>query len=203
MTMISEQMPLNFQKTLIHLFQGIIYQQEQSELWTSLLSSQAQIQDYVNILGLQLLIDEAEGYAYLRQRAVGELDAEIELPRLIQKRSLSFPASLLCILLRKKLLEEDASGGELRVMLTEEQIIQMMQIYLPSNQNEVRTVNVIQTAINKVIELGILRRLTTDHKRYEIKRIIKALIDADWLVQLEQKLSEYKVYGEQDAELSA
>lgn len=195
-----ESVTPQFQKLLINLLQGVIYQNEQAELWLHLLSHQAPLQDYVHILGLQLIIDEAEGYAYLRQRIATESKEEADLPRLIQKRPLSFPVSLLCVLLRKKLLEQDTSGGDLRVILTEEQIIQMMQIYLPSGNNEVKTVNQISSAINKTIELGVLRRLTSDAKRFEVKRIIKALIDADWLAGLEAKLAEYKAYGEKDVE---
>jgi hypothetical protein len=198
--MLIEDNAPQFQKVLINLFQGVLYQNDQAELWLQLLTFQAQIQDYVSILGLQLLIDEAEGYAYLRQRLSQENSEMNELPRLIQKRPLSFPVSLLCVLLRKKLLEQDASGGDTRVILTEEQIIQMMQIYLPSGNNEVKIINQISTVINKAIELGVLRRLVTDTKRFEVKRIIKALIDADWLVNLETKLVEYKEYGERDAE---
>lgn len=192
-----------FQKLLIHLLQGVLYQSEQAVLWLQLLTLQAQLQDHFSLLGLQLLIDETEGYAYLRQRLLAEGQEETDLPRLIQKRQLSFPVSLLAVLLRKKLLENDASGGDMRVILTEEQLVQMMQIYLPSGNNEVKTVNQISTAINKTIELGILRRLTTDSKRFEVKRIIKALIDADWLTSLEAKLAEYKAYGEIDAECVA
>ncbi len=189
-----------FQKSLIHLFQGVVYQNEHTDIWLQLSSLQIQIQDYVGVLGLQLIVDEAEGYAYLRQRPLMDDKDDTALPRLLQKRPLSFPVSLLCVLLRKKLLEQDASGGDIRVILTEEQIIQMMQLYLPTGNNEVKTVNQISTTINKVIELGILRRLTTDAKRFEVKRIIKALIDADWLANLEMKLAEYKEYGERDAE---
>ena len=189
-----------FQKVLINLLQGVLYQNEQAELWGQLLSFQAQIHDYVSIIGLQLLIDEGEGFAYLRQRVAQEDNSDTELPRLIQKRQLSFPLSVLCVLLRKKLLEQDASGGDTRVILTEEQIIQMMQIYLPSANNEVKIVNQISMVINKAIELGVLRRLVTDTKRFEVKRIIKALIDADWLANLDMKLAQYKEYGERDAE---
>jgi len=201
--MLIEEVTPQFKKTVIYLLQGVVYQNDHTEIWIQLLSQQAQIQDYVSVLGLQLLIDESEGYAYLRQRSSMKDNEEIELPRLIQKRPLSFPVSLLCVLLRKKLLEQDASGGDLRLILTEEQIVQMMQIYMPMGNNEVKTVNQIGTVINKAIELGVLRRLATDAKRFEVKRIIKALIDADWLVGLEAKLAEYKVYGEKDAECLA
>ena len=195
-----ENITIPFQKVLINLLQGVLYQNEQTELWMQLLNRRAELQDYVSIIGLQLIVDEAEGYAYLRQNSVAENEEQNALPRLIQKRPLSFALSLLCVLLRKKLLEQDTEGGEARLILTEEQIVQMMQIYLPSGNNEVKTVNQINTAINKAIEFGVLRRLTTDAKRFEVKRIIKALIDADWLAEMDNKLMEYTEYGAENAE---
>ena len=195
-----ETITFSFQKVLILLLQGVLYQSEQPELWLALLNHQAEVQDYIAVLGLQLLIDEAEGYAYLRQKLTVESESEAALPRLIPRRPLSFPVSLLCVLLRKKLLEQDASGGDTRVILSEAEIIQIMQVYLPAQNNEVKTVHQIQTAINKALDLGILRRLSTDTKRFEVKRIIKALIDADWLAHLDAKLKEYHEYGAAHAE---
>ena len=55
---------------------------------------QPQVRDYVAVLGLQVLVDEAEGYAFCRQRPPDEVrDAaaapENPLPRLISRRPLS------------------------------------------------------------------------------------------------------------------
>jgi hypothetical protein len=63
------------------------------------------------VLGLELVLDEAEGYAFLRARPEEE-DSDTsasKLPRLVARRPLSFPVSLLLALLRKKLAEFDAA----------------------------------------------------------------------------------------------
>ena len=70
----------------------------------------ARVRDYVTVLGLDLVLDEAEGYAFLRSRPNLDGDPETSLPRLVARRPLSFPVSLLLALLRKKLAE--ATGGE-------------------------------------------------------------------------------------------
>ena len=57
------------------------------------------------------MLDEAEGYAFLRARPHEEDDNAEKLPRLVARRPLSFPVSLLLALLRKKLAEFDAGGG--------------------------------------------------------------------------------------------
>ena len=77
--------------------------------WQGILDFEKDIRDYFWVIGLELFLDEAEGYAFLKHRN-WEPDEE-PLPRLVDKRPLSYPVSLLCVLLRKRLLEADAGGG--------------------------------------------------------------------------------------------
>ena len=60
---------------LIHLLKGVLYRDQQEALWQSLLTLQGRVRDYVTVLGLELVLDEAEGYAYLRQTARGGVKA--------------------------------------------------------------------------------------------------------------------------------
>ena len=88
---------------LIQLCKGVLYGDKSPELWRDLLTYQASIHDYFAVLGLSVRIDETEGYAFLQQRSTAEeSDENPELPRLVQRRQLSYPVSLLCVLLRKK-----------------------------------------------------------------------------------------------------
>ena len=47
---------------------GVVYRDTHDRAWKHLLQLQPQVRDYVEVLGLQVVIDEAEGYAFLRQR---------------------------------------------------------------------------------------------------------------------------------------
>ena len=80
-----------------------------------MLRLQARIRDYVAVMGLDLVVDEAEGYAFLKSRSQSAAAASDGLPRLIARRPLSFPVSLLLALLRKKLAEFDAAGADTRL----------------------------------------------------------------------------------------
>ena len=100
------------------------------------------------MLGLQVVIDEAEGYAY-PPPAPRRRGDDRPLPRLIPRRSLSFHVSLLLALLRKKLAEFDAQGGDTRLMLTRAQIAEMLRVFLPATSNEARLVDQIDEHINK------------------------------------------------------
>ena len=111
---------------------GVVYRDTHDRAWRSLLELQPQARDYVDVLGLQVVIDEAEGYAFLRQRPSDPDDTD-PLPRLIPRRALSFHVSLLLALLRKKLAEFDAQGGDTRLILTREQIAEMIRVFLPAD----------------------------------------------------------------------
>ena len=177
---------------LIGLFKGVLYQDQNPDLWQGLLNLQARVRDYVGVLGLELILDEAEGYAYLRQRA--QTAEEVELPRLVARRQLSYPVSLLLALLRKKLAEHDATGAEPRLILSREQIVDMLRVFLPDTANEARLMDRIDSHINKVLELGLLRQLRGQQDQFEVRRILKAFVDAQWLAEFDRKLIEYRDY---------
>ena len=187
---------------VIPLLKGVIYQENDAILWHALLQLQARVRDYVDVLGLELVLDEAEGYAFLRARKEEpDDDAAPKLPRLIARRPLSFPVSLLLALLRKKLAEFDAGGSDTRLMLSREEIVELMRVFLPESSNEARLIDQIETYINKIVELGFLRRLkpvtAPPGKQavvFEVKRILKAFVDAQWLANLDARLADYQAY---------
>jgi hypothetical protein len=145
------------------------------------------------VLGLQLILDEAEGYAYLRQRQEEDEAApdQVALPRLIPRRQLSYPVSLLLALLRKRLAEFDASSGEARLILAREQIADLLRLFLAEGSNEAKLADRIDAHIAKVVELGFLRRLRGKDEQFEVRRILKAYVDAQWLNEFDQRLRDY------------
>ena len=183
---------------LIHLLKGVLYEDRHSKLWFDLIQLQSAVRDYFRVLGLELYLDEAEGYAFLKQQAVDDDNADqLAVPRLIPRRSLTFPVSLLLVLLRKRLAEEDATGGETRVVLSKEQIIDMMLLFMPQQKNEARLNDQISTAINRAVDYGFLRKLTQGTDLFEIRRILKAFVDAQWLDEFQTHLASYQQYAEQ------
>ena len=107
----------NLSTVIINLLKGIVFRSDQPQLWQDLVDLQAQTSDYLKVLDLELQIDDSEGYAWLSQRPVNE-EEKNPLPRLIARRPLTYAMSLLCVLLRKKIVEIDASGAETRVIVS-------------------------------------------------------------------------------------
>lgn len=181
---------------LIALFKGVVYADQGHALWQQLIDAQAAISDYVAVLGLELIVDEAEGYAFLRQRP-GEED-EAALPRLMARRQLSYPVSLLLALLRKKLAEHDAGGGDLRLVLARAEIADLVRLFLPDSANEAKLLDRVGMDINKAVEMGFLRKLRGQDDQYEVRRILKAYVDAQWLAEFDQRLGEYVAQAASD-----
>jgi hypothetical protein len=174
------------------LMKGVLYADAQAKVWRHLLPLQSAVRDYVATVGLIVVIDETEGYAFLRQRTPDDLgvdDPEQEIPRLISRRSLSFPVSLLLALLRKRLAEFDATDSGTTCVLSRDQIVAMVEIFLPTSGNEARVVDQIDTHIGKVVDLGFLRK--TPDGEYQLRRILKAFVDAQWLAGFDEGLREY------------
>ena len=181
---------------LISLLKGVIYQEGDSGIWNALLNLQARVRDYVAVLGLELVLDEAEGYAFLKARPASEDDSDAKLPRLVARRPLTFPVSLLLALLRKKLAEFDANGVDTRLVLTRDQLVDLVRVFLPDSSNEAKLIDQIETHLNKIVELGFLRKLKAGAGQpaaFEVRRIIKAFVDAQWLSDFDTRLAAYQV----------
>lgn len=171
------------------LMKGPVYEQQHDKLWRQLLHLRSRLNDYVSVIGLTVVVDEVEGYAFLRSRP--DDDAGDGPPRLVARRSLTFPVSLLLALLRKRLAEFDAQNAGSRLVLDRDGMVEIMRMFVPSGSNEARVVDQIDTLVGKIVELGFLRRLPGDEDLYEVRRILKAFVDAQWLADFDRRLGEY------------
>jgi Domain of unknown function (DUF4194) len=176
-------------QAVAQLMKGVVYQDTHERAWKCLLQVQAQARDHVRVLGLTVVIDESEGYAYLRSMPDSQ-DGDSPVPRLVARRALSFHVSLLLALLRKKLAEFDARNADTRLVLTRDQIVELVRLFQPESSNDARLVDHIEAHINKVVELGFLRKVR-DTDAWEVRRILKAFVDGQWLSEFDQRLAEY------------
>lgn len=174
---------------------GVIYQEGAPDLWNVLLSLQARVRDYVAVLDLELVLDEAEGYAFLRARPDSEDETATKLPRLVARRQLSFAVSLLLALLRKKLAEFDAGGGDTRPVLSRDDVVELIRVFLPEGSNETKLIDQVDAHLNKIVDLGFLRRLKHQSGKvpmFEVRRILKAFVDAQWLAEFDERMAIYQ-----------
>lgn len=179
-----------FSEAVIALFKGPIYRDSHERAWHALTAQRSPVDDHVAVLGLEAYVDESEGYAFLRTR---EIDDDTDpLPRLVPRRRLSFPLSLLLALLRRRLLEHDADGsGDTLAVVTREQIVAMLRVFLAEGTNDARIFDQIDAQIAKATQMGFLRQVKGAETSYEIRRILAAFVDAQWLSDFDARLAAY------------
>lgn len=187
-----------YSNVLIALLKGIVYS-HQEEIWDILIQpeNERDVRNYFADIHLDVIIDKAEGYAYLKQQSSEggeEADSPENTPKLIPRRPLTFHVSLLCLLLRKHLIENDQIGESTKAILNREEIESQMKLYMKESSNEANTHRQIEIAINKVVDQGFLRKMKTEQEQYEINRIIKAFVNAD---RVSEWLERYKEYVKQ------
>jgi hypothetical protein len=184
---------------VVPLLKSVLYRVDDPALWAALIELQARVRDYVAVLALDLVLDESEGYAFLKARPDPDDESASKPPRLVARRPLSFQLSLLLALLRKKLVGFDASGGDTRLVLSLDAVVELVRVFSPANSNEARLMDQVQAQLNKLIELGFVRKLKAASGRaatpdYEVQRILKAFVDAQWLADLDERLAAYQAH---------
>ena len=95
------------------------------------------------------------------------------------------------MLLRKRQVEFETAGGEGRLVLTTEQITEMLRLFQEDSTNDARIVDNVETTVKKAAELGFLRPLRGHGDHWEVRRILKAYVDAQTLADFAGKLREY------------
>jgi Domain of unknown function (DUF4194) len=179
----------------VGLLKGVVYRSSDESRWLQLLRVQGPLSDYMGVLGLKLFIDDSEGYAFLRsvEAEDGSTDA---LPRLVARRPLTYGVSLLLALLRRRLAEFETTG-DARLVMSRSEIADLVAVFQASSTNEVKLLSRVEADIGRIVDLGFLRALSARTKRgeepsYEVRGILKAFVDAQWLTEFDQRLEEYR-----------
>jgi hypothetical protein len=188
---------------VVPLLKGVVYRNADQARWIALAREAEAAREHLRVLGLELVIDEAEGYAFVRSMPAtddgepGAPGAEDRRPRLVARRPLTFSVSLMLALLRRRLAEADAAGGDTRLVLSRSEIVDLVSVFLPTSSNEARMIDRVEADIGKVADLGFLHRLGGSSSRnveprYEVRRVLKAFVDAQWLHEFDERLAEYR-----------
>lgn len=174
---------------IIRLMQGVVYRESDEDTWLTLQRYDGPVRDHFATIGVEVVVDDAEGYAHLRSRS--NEDGEDPLPRLVRRRALTYNVSLLLVLLRKRLLEFETSGSEGRLVLSRDQIVEMLRVFAAESSNEARVVDQVERTVGKAVELGFLRPLRGQADHWEVRRILKAYVDAQTLSDFASRLRQY------------
>lgn len=179
---------------LIKLLQGPVYADDKN-IWRDLLAWQSAIKDYFEKMGIDLVINEPDGFARILQPEAQE-DEAAPLPRLMRKQSLSYETSLLCVLLRQMLEEFDTKSDGTKLFVTQRDIKERIEVFFVEQTNKSKLWRELSRPIETLVKIGILKitredAVNRDNIQYEVKRIIKALVNNDKLEEFKNKLAVY------------
>ena len=176
---------------IIMLMREVVYREVPSHerVWETLQRHRAAVADHFDAIAIDVVVDESEGYAFLRTRDSEE--GEEALPRLVRRRSLTYNVSLLLVLLRKRMVEFETTGDDGKLVLTRDQLVEMLRVFQMTSSNEARIIDQADRTIAQVADIGFLRELRGQPGAWEVRRILKAYIDAQTLSDFAGRLADY------------
>lgn len=186
-----------YSKAIVKLLKGIV--EYNDPVWNDILIYQSDIQNYLSVIGLNLILKKDEGFAFVKQAV---LDDEKTL-NLVTRRQLGFEVSVILIILRQMLEDFEMNPTDSQAdekYVTPSQIKDEVELFLPSRFNPIKFKQDLDNYISKVIDLGFLvaskQTDTGTETRYKIHRIIKEKITLDALNDFKNKLNDYDTTDE-------
>lgn len=173
---------------IIKLMTGVLYRTTHEAEWQTLDRHGAEVRDHFATIGVEVVVDDVEGYAFLRTRQTN--DDEQSLPRLVRRRALTYNVSLLLLLLRGRLAEFESGDADGKLVLERDQIVEMLRIFLADSTNEARVIDQVDRTIKQVADLGFLQELKGGGA-WEVRRILKAYVDAETMSDFATALNTY------------
>lgn len=173
----------------VRLLQGVIYADD-ARVWDVLLRSRSTLDAHFARFGLLLVVDEPEGYAFVRQWSDDECPEGYEqLPKLIRRVQLGYAPTLLAVLLRDELrrYEEEEVHNE-RCVVEADVLFEQWRSFFPAQSDEVRQRKEFASALNKLDDLGFVRKFGDNPESWEVRRILKARLPAAELEALKDQL---------------
>lgn len=184
---------------IVHLVRGPLYQEE-NQLWARLLREERVVRSHFHMMGLELVIDEDAGYAFLRNEQGDESEpvdedsaTEAPLPSLMRRTPLSHLPTVMLLELRERLLRHDqAADGTDHLYLDFKEILEFMQPYCDETGNEKKVEGRIRSAISRLTELSVLRQVNNrSDVIYRVEPILRAKLPIDQIESIRDRLKSY------------
>lgn len=180
---------LPYAPIIVQLLRGAIYS-DSPKSWNELLLHQYEIGKYVEQIGLELIVEHKDGYAFLRQLT----DEEGKTIGLIRRMPLTYEQTLLCVLLREWMDEFEINDTENKnLYIVHKEFRERIEMFFKESSNQVKLFKNLDSLISDMVELDFLKRIkkeneSEDNALYEVRRIIKSKISSDQLEAFKQKL---------------
>ena len=180
-----------YSKAIVKLLKGTI--DKNDIVWNDILNYQNEIQEYLSKIGLELIVKESDGFAFLKQF---EIDNDNNTIGIASRRQVGFETSIVLVILRQVIEDFESDPTDFQVtekFITETELKEQISFFLPEKYNKVKFLSDISKYIGKVEELGYLKEMGTssNEKKYKIHKIIKEKVTLDILNEFRKNLKEY------------
>ncbi|MDO6433331.1 DUF4194 domain-containing protein [Flavitalea sp. BT771] len=189
---VAKQNILPYTPVLIKLLKGPVEYLEKSA-WEQLMQYQVELTRFLQQLGLVLVLEKDDGYAYLEQL---RLDEEDNVAGWIRRIQLGYDESILLVLLRDMMAEfEVGEAGARELIKKRREIKEYAELFFKENPSRVKFIRDLDRLIDKVEELDFIEKVEpadlSDEEKFRIKKIIKAKVDHEILENFKNQLTQY------------
>ena len=184
-----------YSKAVVKLLKGIV--ENNDTVWSDILTYQTEIQDYISLMGLELILKKDEGFAFIKQRTIDDA----KTVNLVSRRQYGFELSVMLVVLRQMLEDFDSNPTLSQATdkyVTAFEIKEETEMFLPASYNKVKFEKELDNNIEKIIGFGFLvsPKNKEGEKRYRIHRIIKEKVTLDDLLDFKKQLNDYDTADE-------
>lgn len=199
----TQQKILPYTSVFIKLLKGPIEYVEKST-WEKLIQYKVELTTFLQQLGLTLVLDEQDGYAYVKHLQTEEEDNPVTW---IQRRALTYEESVMLVLLREMMAEFEVGEATNRELIKKRrEIKEYAELFFKENASRVKFLKEIDRLIDKAEENGFLDKTEhhdlADEQKFRIKKIIKAKVSSEELDLFYQQLQRVKEVKESSLDLS-
>lgn len=183
---------LPFTPVLIKLLKGPVEYLEKTA-WEQLLTYQNELTRFLPGLGLTLVLEKEDGYAFLEQI---KLDEEENVAGWIRRVALGYEESVLLVLLRDMMAEFEVGEVSSRELIKKRrEIKEYAELFFKENPSRVKFIRDLDRLIDRAEEMDFLEKVENseliDEEKFRIKKIIKARVDNEILENFKQQLTQH------------
>lgn len=189
---------LPYTSVFIKLLKGPLDYTEKSA-WEKLIQYKSELPAFLIQLGLRLVLNEEDGYAYIEQTSSEEDETTVSW---IIRRPLTYEESVMLVLLRDMMADFETSEISSRELIRKRrEIKESAELFFKEVPSRVKFLKEIDRLIDKMEEYGFLDiaddNEVADEQRFRIKKIIKARVDSEQLEDFILQLRQHKEKNKQ------
>lgn len=180
---------LPYASVVVKLLKGPVEYVEKGA-WEKLLQYKVELTGFLQQLGLLLVLDEQDGYAFVKHALSEDDEAYVSWT---QRRSFSYEESIMLVLLREMMAEFEISESASRELIKKRrEIKEYAELFFKEGASRIKFLKEIDRLIDKVEESGFLHKMENhemiDEQKFRIRKIIKAKVDSEALENFQQQL---------------